>query len=156
MCEYGDFSVGGFKLVIAVAIGNLPSAFRVAEGTGAETDSLGRDAEIVEEGGHNVGLLHQAIIAYVGVGSVVRLGQMDNQRNAVPSIVIVICTAESLSAVVCCDEEKRVGIPIGLPCGIEEFSQGIVAVRHHLAEGVGTFGELAHTVGLHSVRVVRG
>ena len=46
LAENGN-AVGCFKLVVAVAVGDLPTVVGVAEGTGAEADGVGVDAEVV-------------------------------------------------------------------------------------------------------------
>ena len=162
LSDDGD-AVLGLQLVVAVAIGYLPAVVGVAEGAGAEADGGGGDAEVVEQGGHDVGLLHDArrdLVAAVGVaefGSQLFFVEwtVDEHGDAVPAVVVVVFAGESLSAVVGGDDEEGVGVPFGLAGGVEELAEGVVGVGDHAAERVGSFGEVAFMLGLHGVGVVR-
>ena len=119
-------AVVGLELVVAVAVGYLPAVVGIAEDAGAEADGVHTiDAQIVQQGGHDVGLLHDAVFPFTHTiqgtifgGKHLLLRRIEHHGNAVPAVVVVVFAVETLARVVGGDDEEGVLVPVGLAGGV--------------------------------------
>ena len=110
--------VVGYILEVSVAIDNLPADTGFSLYTGAASVAGVGTSQFVQQRGHDVELLHDALADKVGVAA----GIEYNHRNVVPSVIVVVFAMEPLPWVVGGDDEESVAVPRRTASSIKEFA----------------------------------